>query len=92
MKLAVDEGGCGYSKVNGYSMGGKTGTAQKIPRADGKYLVSFIGFAPYENPQLVLYVVVDEIVKRGLEDQAIILAPHINQLKAVHELNPNIEL
>jgi stage V sporulation protein D (sporulation-specific penicillin-binding protein) len=60
MKLAVDEGGCGYSKVNGYSMGGKTGTAQKIPRADGKYLVSFIGFAPYENPEIVLYVVVDE--------------------------------
>ncbi|MBR3170613.1 MAG: cell division protein FtsI [Lachnospiraceae bacterium] len=60
MKLAVDEGGCGYAKVNGYSMGGKTGTAQKIPRADGKYLVSFIGFAPYENPQIVLYVVVDE--------------------------------
>ena len=32
----------------------------QIPRADGKYLVSFIGFAPYENPQLLIYVVVDE--------------------------------
>lgn len=48
------------ARVSGYTMGGKTGTAQKIPRADRKYLVSFIGFAPLENPQVVLYVVVDE--------------------------------
>ncbi len=60
MKMAVDEGGAGYAKVNGYSMGGKTGTSQKIPRADGKYLVSFIGFVPYEDPQVLIYVVVDE--------------------------------
>lgn len=48
------------AKVDGFSMGGKTGTAQKLPRGNGKYLVSFIGFAPYENPQLVIYCVVDE--------------------------------
>ncbi len=60
MKAAVDYGTAGYAKVNGYSMGGKTGTAQKIPRADGKYLVSFVGFAPYEDPQVLIYVVVDE--------------------------------
>lgn len=51
----------GYStKVDGYSMGGKTGTAQKLPRGNGKYTVSFIGFAPLDNPQVVVYVVVDE--------------------------------
>ncbi len=60
MKASVDAGTSQYAKVNGYSMGGKTGTAQKIPRADGKYLVSFIGFAPYDNPQVLIYVVVDE--------------------------------
>ena len=60
MKASVDSGTSVYAKVNGYSMGGKTGTAQKIPRANGKYLVSFIGFAPYDNPQLLVYVVVDE--------------------------------
>ena len=49
-----------YSKVNGYSMGGKSGTAQKLPRGNGKYLVSFIGFAPYDDPQVLIYVVVDE--------------------------------
>lgn len=57
----MDSDGTGAkANVSGYSMGGKTGTAQKIPRADKKYLVSFIGFAPLDNPQVVLYVVVDE--------------------------------
>lgn len=50
-----------YAKVNGYSMGGKTGTAQKMGSANkGKYLVSFIGFAPLDDPQVVVYVIVDE--------------------------------
>lgn len=56
----VSKGTAGTAKVDGYSMGGKTGTAQKIPRKDRKYLVSFMGFAPYDNPQLVIYCVVDE--------------------------------
>lgn len=48
------------AKVDGYSMGGKTGTAQKAGRDGVNYLVSFIGFAPVEEPQLVIYCVVDE--------------------------------
>ena len=48
------------AKVDGYSLGGKTGTAEKQPRNQGNYLVSFIGFAPYENPELVIYCIVDE--------------------------------
>ena len=48
------------ARVAGYSMGGKTGTAEKIPRDKTNYLVSFIGFAPADNPEVVLYVVVDE--------------------------------
>lgn len=48
------------ARVAGYAMGGKTGTAQKLPRDARKYLVSFIGFAPVDDPQLVCYVVVDE--------------------------------
>lgn len=43
----------------GYAIGGKTGTAQKIPRADKQYLVSFIGFAPADNPQIAIYTVVN---------------------------------
>lgn len=60
LENAVLEGTATESKVVGYSMGGKTGTAQKLPRSDGKYLVSFIGFAPVNNPQVLVYVVVDE--------------------------------
>ncbi len=55
----VSEGTGKEAKVNGYSMGGKTGTAQKQPRAEENYLVSFIGYLPQENPQLVIYVVID---------------------------------
>ena len=60
MKAAVEGGSAIYSKVNGYSMGGKTGTAQKLPRGNGKYLVSYIGFAPADEPQVLIYVVIDE--------------------------------
>lgn len=55
----VSEGTAGIAKVPGYSMGGKTGTAEKQPRDDKNYLVSFIGYLPQENPQLVIYVVID---------------------------------
>lgn len=61
MGTVCEKGGTGYgAKVDGYSMGGKTGTAQKGNREDKKYIVSFIGFAPLDNPQVVVYVVVDE--------------------------------
>ena len=63
----VSEGTAKTAKVNGYSMGGKTGTAQKLPRATKTYLVSFIGYVPQENPQLVVYVIVDE---PNVEEQA----------------------
>lgn len=48
------------ARIAGYAMGGKTGTAEKIPRDKTNYLVSFIGFAPADNPEVVLYVIVDE--------------------------------
>ena len=48
------------ARIAGYAMGGKTGTAEKIPRDKTNYVVSFIGFAPVDHPQVVLYVVVDE--------------------------------
>ena len=59
--VVASDGTGKYAKVNGYSMGGKTGTAQKMGSANkGKYLVSFIVFAPLNDPQVVVYVVVDE--------------------------------
>ncbi|MBR3810975.1 MAG: penicillin-binding protein 2 [Agathobacter sp.] len=60
MYNTVTSGTGSTAKVDGYSLGGKTGTAEKQPRNQGNYLVSFIGFAPYENPELVIYCIVDE--------------------------------
>ena len=56
----VEEGTGSAAAVKGYDVGGKTGTAEKLPRRNGKYLVSFIGYAPQENPQVMIYVVIDE--------------------------------
>ncbi len=55
----VSEGTANVAKVPGYSMGGKTGTAEKQPREDGNYLVSFIGYLPQDHPELVIYAVID---------------------------------
>lgn len=52
----------------GYMIGGKTGTAQTLPRGNGEYVVSFIGFAPAENPQIAIYVVVD---RPNMENQSL---------------------
>lgn len=60
MEACIIQGTGTHAKVQGYSMGGKTGTAEKLPRGNGKYLVSFIGFAPMDNPEVVVYVVIDE--------------------------------
>lgn len=54
------------AQVAGYRIGGKTGTAEKVPRGTKARLVSFIGAAPIDDPQLVVYVVVDEA---NAEDQ-----------------------
>ncbi|MCI8796821.1 MAG: penicillin-binding protein 2 [Dorea sp.] len=56
----VEEGTGAKAAVEGYDVGGKTGTAEKQPRGNKKYLVSFIGYAPQENPEVVVYAVIDE--------------------------------
>lgn len=54
------QNGTGRSaKVPGYSMGGKTGTAERVGRDKKNYLISFIGYVPAESPQVVVYVVID---------------------------------
>lgn len=60
LKSTVDEGLAQKASVTGYSIGGKTGTAQKGNRDDLKWIISFIGFAPADNPQVMIYVVIDE--------------------------------
>lgn len=60
MYQTVEAGTAGGAKVSGYSIGGKTGTAQKFPRDAKTYLVSFLGCAPAINPEVVIYVIIDE--------------------------------
>ncbi len=56
----VESGTGTAAQVEGYKIGGKTGTAEKLPRGTNARLVSFIGAAPIDDPQVVVYVVVDE--------------------------------
>ncbi len=60
LKNTVEEGTAKKAGVTGYSVAGKTGTAQKGDRKDNKWIISFIGHAPAENPKFSIYVVIDE--------------------------------
>lgn len=58
--VVMGEGGTGHTaRPAGYAIGGKTGTAETIPRENGEYVVSFMGFAPADDPEIAIYVVVD---------------------------------
>lgn len=63
----VQDGTAKDAAVAGYEIAGKTGTAEKRPVEEKKYIVSFMGFAPYNNPQVAIYVLIDQ---PHVEDQA----------------------
>ncbi len=86
----VSEGTGRSAKVAGYSMGGKTGTAEKGRREDKKYVVSFIGFAPVENPQVLVYVVIDE-ANVPEDDQSSALATALAK-KVFEEILPYLNI
>ena len=59
-QVVVGEHGTGKTaRPAGYIIGGKTGTAETLPRKNGEYVVSFMGYAPADDPQIAIYVVVD---------------------------------
>lgn len=60
MQETVENGTGTKAQIEGYTIGGKTGTAEKIPRNKKDYYVSFIGFTPVEKPELLVYVTIDE--------------------------------
>jgi len=60
LHAAVAEGTGKSARPAGYAIGGKTGTAEKVPRDHSHYVVSFIGFAPADDPQIVIYCVINE--------------------------------
>lgn len=74
----VSEGTGKKAGVTGYTVGAKTGTSQKLPRGNGKYIASTIGFAPVEEPQVIALVRIDE--PQGLYYGGTIAAPGISAL------------
>ncbi len=82
MKAVVDKSNGANASVAGYSIGGKTGTAQKYENgviAQGKYVGSFVGFGPYENPEYAILILVDE-PSNGAYYGSIVAAPYAKLL------------
>lgn len=74
MKTVMEGTGTGApAAVEGYDIGGKTGTAEKYPRNSGKHLLSFIGYAPQDEPEVLIYVVIDEPNTESQEDSSLVL-------------------
>lgn len=71
MRGVVLSGSGKEANLEEYEVGGKTGTAEKHPRSAEKYLLSFIGYAPQENPEVVIYVIIDEVNGGGEADSTL---------------------
>ncbi len=78
LEQVVSAGGGINGKIEGYNIGGKTATSQKLPRGCGKYTSSFVGFVPADNPQLLSICIIDE--PTGIYYGGTICAPVIKQL------------
>lgn len=73
LKATMDYGTGTRAQVEGYDIGAKTGTAEKLPRGNGKYLLSFMGCAPVNNPEVLIYVVIDEARGDSAGDSSLVL-------------------
>ena len=60
LEKVVAEGTGKKCYIEGYRIGGKTATSQKLPRGSGKYIASFIGFAPADDPEIIGLILIDE--------------------------------
>ncbi|MDD4371551.1 MAG: penicillin-binding transpeptidase domain-containing protein [Anaerostipes sp.] len=60
LEAVVSEGSGRNCKINGYSIGGKTATSEKLPRGNGKYISSFLGFSKAKNPTIMAMILIDE--------------------------------
>ncbi len=78
LEQVVSEGTGRNGYVEGFSVGGKTATSQTLPRGSGKYIASFIGFAPADDPQVIALVVIHN--PKGVYYGGTIAAPVVRQL------------
>lgn len=81
LEQVVSEGTGNKAFVKGFSIGGKTATSEKLPRRSGKYIASFLGFAPAQNPSIIAMVIIDE--PQGLYYGGTIAAPVMAELMEV---------
>ena len=78
LKEVIEVGGGSNCKIEGYSIAGKTATSQKLPRSAAKYIASFIGMAPAENPEVIAMCIIDEPV--GTYYGGLIAAPVVREI------------
>lgn len=78
LEMVVSEGSGKRAYLAGYHIGGKTATSEKLPRSSNKYISSFLGFAPADNPQIIGIVLIDEPV--GIYYGGTIAAPVIAEV------------
>lgn len=78
LESVVSEGGGKNGQVEGYLVGGKTATSQTLPRGNGKYIASFIGFAPADDPQVIALAIITH--PKGVYYGGQIAAPIVRQL------------
>lgn len=74
----VDEGGGSKAQIEGYAIGGKTATSEKLPRGTGLYISAFLGFAPADNPQVIALVLIDE--PEGVYYGGTVAAPVVKEI------------
>lgn len=79
MERVVAEGTGKGGYIEGFRIGGKTGTSEKLPRGSGKYIASFVGVAPIDNPQLVCLLLLDEPTA-GATGGGAIAAPAVGRI------------
>ena len=78
LEKVVSEGGGIKGAIEGYEIGGKTATSEKLPRGTGKYISSFVGFAPAQDPEVIAILTIDEPV--GVYYRGTIAAPVVKEI------------
>ncbi len=78
LEKVVSEGGGQNAAIEGFLIGGKTATSEKLPRGTGKYISSFVGFAPADDPQVIAILTIDEPV--GTYYGGVIAAPAVKEI------------
>jgi stage V sporulation protein D (sporulation-specific penicillin-binding protein) len=78
LEKVVSEGGGKNGAVEGYKVGGKTATSETLPRGSGKYIASFLGFVPADDPQILAIAIINN--PQGTYYGGQISAPVVRQL------------